>query len=290
MFASHPGLWLPQSKLRMVAFRSDKTDDFEDAHVLDGPICDMINKAEDFIKLNSRKPARFNIIDGNRTGGYTYPPIAVREALVNAFAHREYASAIGGVSVMLYPDRLEIWNSGTLPNGVTAEGLNKLKGQPSILQNPTIANALYLRGYMEQTGRGSTVIPEECRKFGLCDPLWEYKPNVGVKIIIRQRISANGSNSGTNLADLKQKVAAIVKDNPGISRKFIISITGSSPRSVQRAVDELVAEKKIVSEGRTRSQGYRALALDRNCNISGSIAPTLTASSVPLVMEIRRVK
>jgi ATP-dependent DNA helicase RecG len=43
-----------------------------------------------------------------------FPPVALREALVNAFVHRDYSIPGGAVSVAIYDDRLEIWSDGRL--------------------------------------------------------------------------------------------------------------------------------------------------------------------------------
>jgi ATP-dependent DNA helicase RecG len=46
-----------------------------------------------------------------------FPPVALREALVNAFCQRDYAQVGGAVSIGIYDDRLEVWSDGTLPSG-----------------------------------------------------------------------------------------------------------------------------------------------------------------------------
>ncbi len=51
------------------------------------------------------------------------PPGAIREGLVNAFAHRDYSDFSGGIVVHIYPGRLEISNTGRFPEGVTPEKL-----------------------------------------------------------------------------------------------------------------------------------------------------------------------
>jgi ATP-dependent DNA helicase RecG len=100
-----------------------------------------------------------------------YPPAAVREGLVNAFAHRDYADFRGGIAVHLYPDRLEIWSSGAFPEGVTPQTL--VQGHISILRNPDIAHVLYLRGLMEKLGRGGVLILNACETHGLPPPRWQ---------------------------------------------------------------------------------------------------------------------
>ena len=60
-----------------------------------------------------------------RVNELLFPPVALRETLVNAFCHRGYARAGGAVSVTIYDDRLEIWNSGRLPLGIEVEDLKR---------------------------------------------------------------------------------------------------------------------------------------------------------------------
>lgn len=85
-----------------------------------------------------------------------FPPIALREALVNAFCHRDYAQAGGAVSVAIYDDRLEIWSSGGLPPGVEVEDLNVIIGLGP--RNPLIAELFYRRRLRvcDRAGRGGT--------------------------------------------------------------------------------------------------------------------------------------
>ena len=78
----------------------------------------MIDSAVDFVL------SKINLYTGDRSSGphvdvqYELPVQAVTEAIVNAVAHRDYASN-GSVQVMLFPDRLEVQNPGRLPAGIT---------------------------------------------------------------------------------------------------------------------------------------------------------------------------
>ena len=99
-----------------------------------------------------------------------YPSSAIREGLVNAFAHRDYSDFSGGITINIYPNRLEIENTGKFPEGVTPDKLTK--GHISVLRNPDIAHVLYLRGFMEKMGRGSVMIQRACTERGLPPPQW----------------------------------------------------------------------------------------------------------------------
>lgn len=103
------------------------------------------------------------------------PRMAVREAIVNAVCHRDYESN-GAVQVMLFRDRLEIMNPGTLPRGWTAETL--LTTHESIARNKVIAKALDWAGYVERSGHGTEFIIEKYEAQGLATP--QYKPDAAI--------------------------------------------------------------------------------------------------------------
>lgn len=110
------------------------------------------------------------------------PPEVVREAIVNAVAHRDYTS-YGSVQVMLFSDRLEVWNPGTLPPTLTLAWLRQPHG--SVPGNPLLAESLYLTKYIERMGTGVGDMIERCRNAGLLEP--EFALTDGFVAIIRRR-------------------------------------------------------------------------------------------------------
>lgn len=96
------------------------------------------------------------------------PPAAIREALINALAHRSYERRGGSVSLAIYDDRIEIINPGALPPGVPMEKLEA--GNVSEPRNPTIARVMFRRKTLESWGRGIKLIVDECLKAGLPKP------------------------------------------------------------------------------------------------------------------------
>lgn len=79
--------------------------------------------------------------------------------------HRNYTSN-SSVQVMLFKDRLEVWNPGKLPQGMTIAKLTKEH------TSPVLANPVYLSGYIEQMGTGTTDIIDHCLEYGLRKPDW----------------------------------------------------------------------------------------------------------------------
>ena len=101
---------------------------------------------------------------------YEIPKEVITEAIVNAVAHRDYTSA-GSVQVMLFADRLEVWNPGRLPPPLTIEKLRV--PHESIPGNPLLARAMYLVKYIEQMGTGTLDMIERCGNAGLLEPEFE---------------------------------------------------------------------------------------------------------------------
>ena len=109
---------------------------------------------------------------------YEIPQEVVAEAIVNAVVHRDYTSN-ASVQVMLFKDRLEVWNPGTLPPTLTLE---KLRGpHASIPHNPLIAEPMYLTKYIERMGTGIRDMIQRCRKAELPEP--EFRIDGGIFVL-----------------------------------------------------------------------------------------------------------
>ena len=120
LFARNPATRLPQIRIRAMRYNSDKAGDtYRDMKLFEGPLHAIFEDAYAFIVRNTPTAARFTKGQPKRDDSPLYPEDAVREALINALAHRDYSASSGGVSIHIFPQRLEIWNSGSLPDGVT---------------------------------------------------------------------------------------------------------------------------------------------------------------------------
>lgn len=96
------------------------------------------------------------------------PPEALREALVNAVAHRDYAIVGSAVLLDVFPDRAEITSPGTLPNHLTVEAVRAGAGPRS--RNERIANLFVEARLMEKRGRGWFVMRDAMRDFNGTEP------------------------------------------------------------------------------------------------------------------------
>jgi len=158
----------PQCHLRLAHFRGINKSSFLDQRQMEGNAFRLLEEAMLFLRRNL--PVSGRVIPGlfEREDEPLFPLEALREALVNAFCHRDYTIIGGAVSLAIYDDRLEIWSDGILPYELTPELLKQ--EHSSKPRNPIIAKVFYLRGIIESWGRGTQKIVELCLKAGQPEP------------------------------------------------------------------------------------------------------------------------
>ena len=110
----------------------------------------VIEQAMEFVRRNIRIAAWIDS-GGRRVERWDYPIEAVREAVVNAVAHRDYTISVMDIELSLYADRLEIISPGRLPNTVTVD---KMRAGYRASRNELIKEILRDYGYVEATGLG----------------------------------------------------------------------------------------------------------------------------------------
>lgn len=99
------------------------------------------------------------------------PKEALREALLNSIVHKTYESNIP-IQIAVFDDKLEIWNTGVLPDGWTIDNIvGRHRSHP---YNPNIANAFFRAGEIETWGRGIERMMVACRDAGIPKPEFYY--------------------------------------------------------------------------------------------------------------------
>lgn len=182
LFGRNPKRFLPQAGISAVAYSGTQKDyDAKARMTIRGPVVSLfpgtssdspwsadsflprtfskapevieagiIEQALDFVRRNTEMKAWIEK-GGRRMERWDYPLEAVREAIVNAIAHRDYTIAVTDVELSIYADRLEIISPGRLPNTVTVE---KMRVGYRAARNELIKEVLRDYGYIEATGLG----------------------------------------------------------------------------------------------------------------------------------------
>jgi ATP-dependent DNA helicase RecG len=190
-----------------------------------------------------------------------FPPLAIREAVINALIHRDYSRPNGYVEIALYDDRMEILSMGELPNHVNV-GLLKRKHN-SVPRNKIIADVVYTRGLVEQLGRGTNIIIEEGEAFGTPEP--EFLVDNGffqVTIFSTLGVSINIDDSdlgGKKLTERQKKILRALYKSDAIQTAQIVEILQdqATQRSIQRDLAELEELGLVKQAGSARTTNWR---------------------------------
>lgn len=147
LFGKTPQRHLISSEVRCAHFHgTEVAKPIPSYQVYKGTVFDLVDQAVDFVlsKINRSIGTRVESARAPRT--YEIPEEVVTEAIVNAVAHRDYTDN-GSVQVMLFADRLEVWNPGRLPPPLTLEKLRV--AHTSVPGNPLLAESMYLAEYID---------------------------------------------------------------------------------------------------------------------------------------------
>jgi len=136
----------------------------QDQAMIAGPAPTMVDGAVDFVMKNTRHPTR--VVGERRIELDEYPPEVLREAIVNAIAHRDYEETGGRISLRVFRDRVTVTSPGLPPKPLT---IGKLKSGDAVAisRNPLIAQSLYHLKLMEHRGSGFRRIQEYVGASGL---------------------------------------------------------------------------------------------------------------------------
>jgi ATP-dependent DNA helicase RecG len=164
-FSKAPQSWFPQSEVKVVRFRGTQAVDIVDHQVLDGSPAEIIGKAYAFILRNMRHQVKTLPGTPQAEETYEYPPKVIREAIINAVAHRDYFN-INSIQISVFDDRIEFTNPGSIPQGLARE----LFGTISVQRNPLTYRVLKDMKYVEGYGMGVPRMINGMRSAGLVDP------------------------------------------------------------------------------------------------------------------------
>ena len=263
LFGKKPQKFFIASEVKCVQFYGDVVEKPIPAYqIYRGDVFELVDQATSFVM------SRIDNWVGTRSEGEnaavpTHPELpmdAVKEAIVNAICHRDYTSN-ASVQVMLFRNRLEVWNPGVLPYGLTVQ---KLQGpHKSLPANPLLADPMYWNGYIEKVGTGTEDIINKCREYGLKTP--EFHQEEDFRVVIwrageeqntpkrSKAIQSDPKRSKAIQSDPEkiERLIGLMKEAPTISRAELAERLGISERQVRKMIDGLRAEGRIVRRGGT---------------------------------------
>ncbi|MGV8083900.1 MAG: RNA-binding domain-containing protein [Coriobacteriia bacterium] len=232
--------------VKSALFDDDDRGVFTAREEYSGSILKQLNDAYAFLDYNNHFRTRFEGLE--RIDYHDYPAVALREALVNSVAHREFALS-GPTLVSVMPSKVEIVSLGGLPLGLEYPDLSAHVSMP---RNRMFANVLFRLEIIEAYGTGIDRMRKSYAGSGL-DIEINVTPNT-FSVVLPNRNRASLPQGGeTGLWD-----GAIGLLRSGAkTRQEIQDALEASQSTTIRLLGELVKQGQIVKVGQGRSTRYR---------------------------------
>lgn len=259
LFGRDPQRFLLTSEVKCLHFHDTEVrKPIPSYQVYRGTVFDLVDQAVDFVMSKLARAVGTRAKGPEAPVEYELPGDAVSEAIVNAVAHRDYASN-ASVQVMLFSDRFEVWNPGELPPPLTVEQLRR--PHASIPHNPLVADPLFLARYIEKAGTGTLDMIALMREASLPEPEFRQEGGMFVQTLWRDWLT-DEVLAGYNLNDRQLQAVAHVKKTGEIANSEYQKLMGVAKRTAHRDLSNLV-EKGLFMKVGTRGKGafYR---LQRN--------------------------
>jgi ATP-dependent DNA helicase RecG len=211
---------------------------------------DQVPEALRFLRRNLRLSAEIKGLE--REERWEYPLEALREAVINAICHRDYASS-GEVQVRLFDDRLEVWNPGTLPEGLTPEDLKR--AHLSRPRNKLLAQAFFLVKYIEQWGTGTLRMIEACRAAGFPEPAFAERAASFVVTFSKSKLTREYLER-LGLSERQLRAVEYVRAKGRITNREYVELVRISRATAARDLSDLVQKGVLRRRGRGRGSYF----------------------------------
>ena len=196
-----------------------------------------------------------------RVETYPYPKEAIREAVLNAIAHKNYAT-LTPIQIRVYDDKIMIANDCIFPEDWTVDDL--LKSHKSRPYNPRIANTFFRSGFIEAWGRGIQKIIDSCIMAGNDIPEYSVKKEDIMVTFrgLRKTIPQTAPQSPQitpQLDEIDSRIIKVIESNPSISQRKIAVLVGVSYDTIQYHMENMRKRKVIARKGNGRSGEWPVL-------------------------------
>ena len=219
LFGRNPQAFFPQSGVGFVKFPGTEPGG-EDGGIgygrrdeITGPIARVVERTWNVIFEEMRVGAQVNQLE--REELTEYPRFAVREALVNAIAHRDYRIKGRRIEVRMYADRLEIISPGGLPGYMTIDNLV----EEHFSRNPRLVNGLYQSGYIEELGLGIDQMIEEMVQAGHPPPQFRATPHLFTVTLSNKRERAAPPKWTRSMNERQTRALNFIRESGSITNR-----------------------------------------------------------------------
>lgn len=264
-FTERPGFLHPQATITCVSYAGTEKVDILDRKDFDQDLITSVESAMAFMKRHLNVAAEIKGLQ--RTDKLELPEVALREALVNAVAHRSYLETGARVMVEVFADKVVISSPGGLPKGLQWKDFGKY----SMARNPLLADLFLRVKLIERLGTGVNRIKAALKAAELPEADFHSDGFFAVTMLRTNGGAIGGTMGGTiggqiggpiggpiggqisaDLTDAQQRVLDLIVADTGISRTKLAEVLKINPSAVQKHIDALKEKGAIERIGGTR--------------------------------------
>ena len=245
MFGKNVGIGL-----KLACYATDEKITFTDLNYQKGNVYSLINIGVSYV-LNH---INWKVTVGRKREEIPEIPVnAIREIIVNAFAHAMYAP-IPEIEINIHPGKITVFNPGTFPDGLTPEDFVD-KNISSVKRNPVMLDVLYRCKDVEKSGTGFKRMNALCNNNGV---KWDslstpygfyfnfYRVTSGTLIgILSEPVDVD-------FTDDERQIYMMIKNDSKVTREKLAEAIGKSTRTVQRITDKLTNSGYLIRVGNNR--------------------------------------
>ena len=257
LFGRDPQRWVRSAEITCVRYPGERMSDEFVREDIQGTLSEQILRAESFVSTNMRRGMRIRGMEREETP--EYPISVVREAIVNAVAHRDYSIRGDHIRVLMFSDRLEVYSPGRLPGHVTLDNLLHER----FSRNEAIVQVLSEMRFIERLGYGIDRMIAVCKEEGLREPVFaETAAGFQVTIYGRGASLVGAAPPASMWAHLRlnprqEKALTFLQEHRRITnRDYQKLCPEASPETLRRDFADLVDRGILLKIGEKRATYY----------------------------------
>lgn len=238
LFGRERTRWFPDAYIQAGRFAGADRSRILDSAEIRSPLPRAAEEALAFVRKH--ESVGLEMQGARHRERWPLPLPALRETVINAVVHADYAQRGAPIRLSIYDDRVEVENPGLLPFGLTVEDI--LRGV-SKLRNRVIGRVFKELGLIEQWGSGIGRMVAACRDAGLPAPHLE-------ELGWHFRVTLTKWRSVEPAADeVEEAILRLLADGCGHTTAEIARTVGRTPRATRTRLGGLVARGRVTEVG-----------------------------------------
>ena len=237
--------------IKAATFGGTDQSDFQNRREFTGSLLKQLEEAYAYLDLRNQTKATFEGL--LRIDHRDYPDMAIRESLLNAIVHRDYAVSASTL-ISVYADRIEMISIGGLAGGISFDDM--MLGV-SYCRNHKLADVFYRLGLIEAYGTGMNKIMSSYKdapaKPEIQVSTGAFKtvlPNQNAAVAVKTPISSQAIDKK------EQAVLDLFKGQASLTRAEIEKALGVSTSTACRIIKKMIANGVLSAEGNGRNAKY----------------------------------